>query len=64
MDRAGVDVTELEPVAQTAAARGETPMYVAVDGHAAAVVTVADTGQARVRRGRSPSSRRSASRCG
>ena len=43
MDQAGVDVTELQPVADAAAARGETPMYVAIDNEAAAVVAVADT---------------------
>ncbi len=43
MDRSGIDVTELNPVAQAAAGRGETPMYVAVDEEAAAVITVADT---------------------
>ena len=43
MDRAGVDVTELQPVADAAAAHGETPMYVAIDDEAAAVVAVADT---------------------
>jgi Cu+-exporting ATPase len=42
MDRERVDVAALVPIAQTAAARGETPMYVAVDGRAAAVLTVAD----------------------
>ena len=42
MDSAGIDVTELTTVTREAAAKGETPMYVAVDGQAAAVVTVAD----------------------
>ena len=40
--RAAIDVSELKPVAETAASQGETPMFVAVDGEAAAVVTVAD----------------------
>lgn len=39
----GVDVTELSEVAASEAARGRTPMFVAIDGRAAAVVTVADT---------------------
>jgi P-type Cu+ transporter len=43
MQRAGADVTPLETDAQEAASRGETPMYVAVGGDLAAVVTVADT---------------------
>ncbi|HSF97568.1 MAG TPA: heavy metal translocating P-type ATPase [Ornithinibacter sp.] len=43
MDRAGTDVAELEEVAASAAERGETPMYVAIDGEAAAVISVADT---------------------
>ena len=42
MDRAGVDIAGLATIAEAAAARGETPMYVAVDGRAAAVVAVAD----------------------
>jgi len=42
MDRAGVDIAGLATIAGAAAARGETPMYVAVDGRAAAVVAVAD----------------------
>ena len=43
MLRAGVTATSLLPVAAEAASRGETPMYVAVDGALAAVVAVADT---------------------
>ncbi|HWM01805.1 MAG TPA: heavy metal translocating P-type ATPase [Actinophytocola sp.] len=43
MDLAGVDVTELQTAAATAAAGGQTPMYVAIDNEAAAVVAVADT---------------------
>ena len=43
MDRAAVDVTELTDVAHSAASGGATPMYVAVDNQAAAVITVADT---------------------
>ena len=50
--------------AAAAAPRGETPMYVAVDGALAAVVTVADTVEARVRRGDRPARRRSGWRCG
>jgi P-type Cu+ transporter len=42
MERAGVDVSGLLSAADTAARRGETPMFVAVDGRPAAVVTVAD----------------------
>ena len=43
MTRAGTTVDELRAAALDAASRGETPMYVAVDGSLAAVVTVADT---------------------
>ena len=43
MDLAGTDVAELEEVAARAQRRGETPMYVAVDDEAAAVISVADT---------------------
>ena len=43
MRRAGVDVSSLEGFASSAADRGETPMYVAIDGLPAAVITVADT---------------------
>ncbi|KQV69609.1 ATPase P [Nocardioides sp. Root122] len=43
MGLAGTDVAELEEVAARAAERGETPMYVAVDDEAAAVISVADT---------------------
>lgn len=43
MQRAAVDVAPLEAAAQEAASRGETPMYVAIGGDLAAVVTVADT---------------------
>jgi Cu+-exporting ATPase len=43
MQRARIDDTALVPVADQAAGRGETPMYVAIDGHLAAVLTVADT---------------------
>ncbi|MEU1599071.1 heavy metal translocating P-type ATPase [Streptomyces sp. NPDC005708] len=39
----GVDVTALEATAAAEAAAGRTPMFVAVDGGAAAVLTVADT---------------------
>jgi Cu+-exporting ATPase len=43
MQRAGARVDPLREVAHTAASRGETPMYVAVDGDLAAVISVADT---------------------
>jgi Cu+-exporting ATPase len=43
MTRGAVDVSELTDVAASAASTGATPMYVAVDGRAAAVITVADT---------------------
>ena len=43
MQRAGIDDSALVPVADAAARRGETPMYVAIDMHLAAVLTVADT---------------------
>ncbi len=39
----GVDVTALQPAAQREAAAGRTPMFVAVDGRLAALLTVADT---------------------
>jgi Cu+-exporting ATPase len=39
----GVDITTLEPVATTEAAAGRTPMFAAIDGAAAAVLSVADT---------------------
>jgi Cu+-exporting ATPase len=43
MLRAGTTVDALRDVGLEAASRGETPMYVAVDGDLAAVITVADT---------------------
>lgn len=43
MTRGAVDVSALTGVAESAASTGATPMYVAVDGRAAAVITVADT---------------------
>jgi len=43
MHRSGAVVAPLESVAQQAASRGETPMYVAIDGQLAAVISVADT---------------------
>ena len=43
MHRAGTAVDALRDVALEAASRGETPMYVAVDGDLAAMITVADT---------------------
>lgn len=39
----GVDIAALRAIAATEAAAGRTPMFVAVDGAAAAVLTVADT---------------------
>ncbi len=38
-----VDPTPLEPTADRVAMSGQTPMFVAVDGHLAGVITVADT---------------------
>jgi Cu+-exporting ATPase len=43
MTARGVDVAPLAGTAATEAAAGRTPMYVAIDGTPAAVVTVADT---------------------
>jgi P-type Cu+ transporter len=43
MRRGRVDAGQLAAVSADAAERGETPMYVAVDGELAGVVTVADT---------------------
>ena len=43
MQRVAVSTRPLDEVAQRAATRGETPMYVALDGELAAVLTVADT---------------------
>jgi Cu+-exporting ATPase len=43
MAAGSVDVTALAGTADAAAGRGETPMFVAVDGRLAAVVSVADT---------------------
>ncbi len=42
MTSAGVDVASLNATAAAAAAAGQTPMYVSVDGEAAALITVAD----------------------
>lgn len=39
----GIDVSALEAVARRLAEEGKTPMYLAVDGAAAAVIAVADT---------------------
>jgi Cu+-exporting ATPase len=39
----GIDLGELAATAQSLAATGATPMYVAVDGQAAGIVSVADT---------------------
>ena len=43
METNGVDVSGLQAAADDSAAAGHTPMYVAVDGAAAAMVAVADT---------------------
>jgi P-type Cu+ transporter len=43
MDARGVDVSALADAAAGAAAAGQTPMFVAVDGQAAATIAVADT---------------------
>ncbi|MFQ6171303.1 heavy metal translocating P-type ATPase [Oryzobacter sp. R7] len=43
MERDGIDVGGLAAVADEAAGRGETPMFVAVDEDATALVSVADT---------------------
>jgi Cu+-exporting ATPase len=40
---AGIDVAELTPHAETLAAAGKTPVAVALDGRAAAVIAIADT---------------------
>ncbi len=42
MDSEGVDVASLDAAADESAARGATPLYVAVDGAAAALLVVAD----------------------
>ncbi|MGY1664883.1 heavy metal translocating P-type ATPase [Geodermatophilus sp. SYSU D00696] len=39
----GIEITALEATAATDAAAGRTPMFVAIDGNAAAVLSVADT---------------------
>jgi Cu+-exporting ATPase len=43
MDRVGVRLDGLEPKARTLADEGKTPMFVAVDGHPAGLIAVADT---------------------
>ncbi len=43
MEASGVDASHLLPDAERLGAEGKTPMYVAVDGHAAGLVAVADT---------------------
>ena len=43
MSSAGIDTTPLLDAARTAAASGQTPMYAAVDGRLAGLVSVADT---------------------
>src|SRR5262249_54188170 len=40
---AGVDTTELDPMAVELSAQGKTPILAAVDGHPAGVLAVADT---------------------
>jgi P-type Cu+ transporter len=42
MTRQNIDVSALEPQAQELAAKGKTPLYVAIDGTAAAALAVAD----------------------
>ncbi|HUR13396.1 MAG TPA: heavy metal translocating P-type ATPase, partial [Mycobacteriales bacterium] len=42
LDRHGIDRTSLDRVAHGAARQGQTPMFVAIDGQLAAVLTVAD----------------------
>jgi len=42
MDDRGVEAAELKAVSDELAAQGKTPMFVAVDGHGAGVVAVAD----------------------
>ncbi|EEE37563.1 copper-translocating P-type ATPase [Rhodobacteraceae bacterium KLH11] len=42
MARYGIDLSSLQPEAQKRAAEGATPVYVAIDGQAAAVLTVSD----------------------
>jgi Cu+-exporting ATPase len=39
----GVDLDALRPIADTAAGRGATPVYVAIDGRPAGVLAIADT---------------------
>ena len=43
LDGAGIDVSALQVEADTLAADGKTPVYVAIDGRAAAVIAIADT---------------------
>jgi Cu+-exporting ATPase len=42
MDESGIDMTQLTSIADALAAEGKTPMYVAVDGDPAGIITVAD----------------------
>ncbi|SLN67853.1 Copper-transporting P-type ATPase [Falsiruegeria litorea R37] len=42
MMRQNIDLSALEPLAQELAAKGKTPLYVAIDGTAAAALAVAD----------------------
>ncbi|MBX5490782.1 MAG: copper-translocating P-type ATPase [Chloroflexi bacterium] len=43
LEQAGIDVTALVARAEAYADRGATPLYVAIDGHAAGLIAVADT---------------------
>lgn len=43
MQDESIDISGLQPEAERLAEEGKTPMYVAVDGHAAGIVAVADT---------------------
>jgi Cu+-exporting ATPase len=43
LEGAGIDVSALQVEADTLAAGGKTPVYVAIDGRAAAVIAIADT---------------------
>jgi len=43
LEAGGVDVATLAPAAEALAADGKTPVFVAIDGRAAAVIAIADT---------------------
>ena len=43
LEGAGIDISALQVEADTLAADGKTPVYVAIDGRAAAVIAIADT---------------------